>query len=101
VSGLAGGLIETSCEVGGAIGVAVVATLAISRVDDVIARGGVPVTALTEGYQRASLATALITFAAAGAAALLLRRAERPTSPQPAADPHEPAVAPELVGTHR
>ena len=35
-SGLAGGMIETSREVGGALGVAVVATVAISRTNDVL-----------------------------------------------------------------
>ncbi|HEX6659087.1 MAG TPA: MFS transporter, partial [Ilumatobacter sp.] len=59
VSGLAGGLIETAREVGGAIGVAVVATLAIARADDVLASGGAPEVALTEGYQRASMISAL------------------------------------------
>ena len=81
VSGLAGGLIETSREIGGAIGVAAVATLAIARVDDVLGAGGAREVALTEGYQRASLATALLTFAAALAAGVFLRRAERPDMP--------------------
>jgi EmrB/QacA subfamily drug resistance transporter len=81
VSGLAGGMIETSREVGGAIGVAVVATLAIARADDVLAERGTDAAsaavALTEGYQRASLVAALLAIAAAVAAAGVLRRAER------------------------
>ena len=39
-AGLAGGMIETSREVGGAVGVAVVATIAMARVDDVLASAG-------------------------------------------------------------
>ena len=86
ISGLAGGMIETSAEVGGAIGVAVVATLAIARTDDVLAAGAAPVRALTEGYQRASLASALLCVAAALAAAVFLRRAERPAAGLPVDD---------------
>jgi EmrB/QacA subfamily drug resistance transporter len=81
VSGLAGGMIETSREVGGAIGVAVVATLAIARADDVLAERGTDAAstaaALTAGYQRASLVAALLAIAAGVAAAAVLRRAER------------------------
>ena len=40
VSGLAGGMIETSREIGGAVGVAVVSTLAIARADRVLAGRG-------------------------------------------------------------
>jgi EmrB/QacA subfamily drug resistance transporter len=79
--GLAGGLIETAREVGGAIGVAVVATLAIARVDDVLATGGAQAVAVTEGYQRASLVSAVCVLAAALAAGVLLRRAERVVPP--------------------
>jgi hypothetical protein len=77
VSGLAGGMLETAREVGGAIGVAVVATLAISRADAVLADGGTPGDAMAEGYQRASFVTALLSGAAAIVAGTLLRRAER------------------------
>jgi EmrB/QacA subfamily drug resistance transporter len=89
VSGLAGGMIETSAEVGGAIGIAVVATLAIARTDDVLSSGADPTTALTEGYQRASLASALLSVGAAIIAAVVLRRAERPTADQ-LIEPTEP-----------
>jgi EmrB/QacA subfamily drug resistance transporter len=90
VSGLAGGLIETAREVGGAIGVAVVATLAIARADDVLASGADPEVALTEGYQRASIASVLLSVAAAVVAAIVLRRAERPSAGLPV----EPAESP-------
>jgi len=95
VSGLAGGLIETGREIGGAIGITVVATLAIARADDVLASGAAPGVAMAEGYQRASLVTALLSVAAATVAALVLRRAERPAAALPA----EP-VEPELATTH-
>jgi MFS family permease len=88
VSGLAGGMIETSREVGGAVGVAVVSTLAIARADRVLAGRGsdtaAAAVAATEGYQRAMLAAALLSFAAAVTAGVLLRRAERPVgAPEP------------------
>jgi EmrB/QacA subfamily drug resistance transporter len=91
VAGHAGGMIETAREIGGALGVAVVATLAISRTDDVL--GGVGggsgdvANALTEGFQRASLTAAGFSIAAALAAGVLLRRAERARTPSGIADP--------------
>jgi len=81
VAGLAGGMVETAREVGGALGTAVVATVAIARSDDVLAElgsdGAARATALTEGFQRGSLVAAGFSVVAALAAGLLLRRAER------------------------
>jgi EmrB/QacA subfamily drug resistance transporter len=58
-SGLASGLINTSQQIGGALGLAVLATIANSRTDDVVASsGGDPsavTNALTEGFQSAFL----------------------------------------------
>jgi EmrB/QacA subfamily drug resistance transporter len=93
ISGLAGGMIETSAEVGGAVGVAVVATLAIARADDVLAAGGAEPTALAEGYQRASLASVVLCLGAALAAAVFLRRAER----RRASAPIEPVDGPDVA----
>ena len=71
-----------------------VATIALARVDDVLASSGpgpeATTTALTEGFQRATLVAAVLSFLAATAAALLLRRAER-AAPEPA--PAEPVPA--------
>jgi EmrB/QacA subfamily drug resistance transporter len=73
-SGLASGLINTSQQIGGALGLAVLATIATSRTDDVMASaGGDPAAlpnALTEGFQVAFLAGA--GFALAGLIATLL-----------------------------
>ena len=63
-SGLASGLINTSQQIGGALGLAVLATIANTRTDHVMASaGGDPsalTNALTEGFQAAFLGGAVI-----------------------------------------
>jgi EmrB/QacA subfamily drug resistance transporter len=63
-SGLASGLINTSQQIGGALGLAVLATIANSRTDDLMASaGGDPSqlpNALTEGFQAAFVGGAII-----------------------------------------
>ena len=70
-SGLASGLINTSQQIGGALGLAVLATIANSRTDDVMASaGGDPsalTNALTEGFQAAFLGGAVIAVLGLGA----------------------------------
>src|SRR3712207_7440265 len=54
-SGLASGLVNTSLQVGGALGLAVLATLATSRTSGLLADGDSLPAALTAGYHRAFL----------------------------------------------
>ena len=52
-AGLASGLINTSQQVGGALGLAILATIANGRTADVVAAGNPVPVAMTEGFQRA------------------------------------------------
>jgi len=60
-SGLASGLINTSQQIGGALGLAVLSAVAISRTDDVLSGGNSSLDkGLTEGFQAAFLGGAVI-----------------------------------------
>ena len=50
-AGLASGLINTSQQIGGAIGVAVISTVAIEHAETLLAEGDPPPVAFTEGFQ--------------------------------------------------
>ncbi len=59
-AGLASGLVNTAAQVGGALGLAVLATLSTTRSNDLIKHGHVRVAALTSGYHLAFLIGALL-----------------------------------------
>jgi EmrB/QacA subfamily drug resistance transporter len=61
-AGLASGLSNTALQVGTALGVAIVSTVAVSRSQDYLAasKGANPLVALTEGYQSAFLTCAVL-----------------------------------------
>jgi EmrB/QacA subfamily drug resistance transporter len=80
-SGLASGLLNTSQQVGGAIGLAILSTLAASRTTDALAAGSTPPAAAVEGFQLAFLIGAA--FAVAGAIlAFLFVRPPKDAVPQ-------------------
>jgi len=75
-AGLASGLINTSQQLGGAIGVAVASTIAASRLTTLLHQGAAPAAALTGGFQWAFWACGLIGLAAVPATFLLVRSNE-------------------------
>ena len=72
-SGLASGVVNTAFMMGGALGLAVLASLAASRTDGLVASGEAPLAALTGGYHVAFLVGAMFAAAAAVLSAVLLR----------------------------
>jgi EmrB/QacA subfamily drug resistance transporter len=73
-AGLASGVVNTSFMMGGALGLAVLASLAASRTDTLLESGEGQLSALTGGYHLAFLVGAIFAAAAAGLAAALLRQ---------------------------
>lgn len=71
-AGLASGLVNTSAQVGGAIGLAVLATLATSRTNDLEAAGHSTASALTSGYHLAFWVAAGLVVAAIAVAATVI-----------------------------
>jgi EmrB/QacA subfamily drug resistance transporter len=88
-SGLASGVVNTSFMMGGALGLAVLASLADSRTDTLLASGDGTLSALTGGYHVAFLVGAVFAFAAAGLGALLLRAGRRAPGEHEAESEHE------------
>ena len=62
-AGLASGLINTSQQIGGAVGIALLSTIATSTTDDAVADGTALPRALTDGFVNAFWAGAAIAFA--------------------------------------
>ena len=93
-AGLASGLSNTAFQLGGALGVAIVSTVAVSRSADYLAanEGASPLAVLTEGFQSAFVACAVVAGVGVALALLLLGRPGRApreqleAAPVPAAD---------------
>jgi EmrB/QacA subfamily drug resistance transporter len=96
--GLASGLINTSQQIGGALGLAVLSTIANSRTEDVMATGTSTLpNALTEGFQAAFIGGAVIGVLGVVATLILIRsrdsRAHVEMSKAEAAEAPAPAQA--------
>ena len=98
-SGLASGVVNTSFMMGGALGLAVLASLAAGRTEALAASGAPPLPALNGGYQAAFFVGAIFALAACaiGARFFRTRAASGP------ADPHaaQGAIAPPTQGLER
>jgi EmrB/QacA subfamily drug resistance transporter len=88
-SGLASGVVNTAFMMGGALGLAVLASLAASRSDSLRAAGHDTVASLNGGYHAAFLVGAIFAVLAAAVGGLLLRTAGAP------AEAHAGVPAPE------
>jgi EmrB/QacA subfamily drug resistance transporter len=81
-AGLASGLFNTSQQIGGALGIAVLSALATSVTDNRVADGAAQAAAATDGFQAAFIGGALISAAGILLTLVLVRRSDLVEAPQ-------------------
>jgi EmrB/QacA subfamily drug resistance transporter len=74
-SGLASGMVNTTRQVGGAIGLAALAALSTSRTQEMLVAGSAQATALTDGFHVAFAVATVLMLGAVGVVAIVLRPA--------------------------
>ncbi|HJZ61914.1 MAG TPA: MFS transporter [Miltoncostaeaceae bacterium] len=86
-AGLASGLINTSQQIGGALGVAILTTVSTTRAENLIADGTPQPIAFTDGYSLAFWVAAAFALAGVIATLLILKRPEQAAAPEAAPAP--------------
>jgi EmrB/QacA subfamily drug resistance transporter len=86
-AGLASGLINTSQQIGGAVGIALLSTIAVTTTDDKVAQGTAVPNALTDGFVNAFWAGAVIAFAGVLVSVFMVRGRDLQTQEQPQLEP--------------
>jgi MFS family permease len=86
-AGIASGLINTSQQIGGAVGIALLSTVAITRTENAAAAGTDMPHALTSGFQLAFWVGAGIAIVGVVAALVLIRQEEIAAAPETAPVP--------------
>jgi EmrB/QacA subfamily drug resistance transporter len=96
-AGLASGLVNTTAQVGGALGLAVLATLSASHTNKLLAQGDSTAAALTSGYQLAFWIAAALVAAGIVVSVTVLRAQPMPVG-QPGADGERAAAHGDRAG---
>jgi MFS family permease len=96
-SGLASGLLNTSTQIGGAIGTAIASSVAVTATKTLLRAGDAHPTALTGGFHQTFWVLGAIALLAPPAVLVLTRRARSPWAP---AKPESGGAQPALATTH-
>ena len=87
-AGLASGLNNTAFQIGGALGVAILSTIAVTRTENLLAAGNTDqLVALTDGFQLAFVGGVIVVAIGALVALITLRRSRADTAPAGQVEP--------------